>query len=237
MRLRKIIRLFENGNVCVTGLRGRGKDMLIANVVVRRNKPYISNVNYDPDNHINFDPTEFHMGRNGYKNFIEGRLNRYIYPYEDGIDIYISDAGVYYPSQYCNELNREYPYIPTFCALSRQLGACNVHFNVQNLNRMWDKYRELSDTYIACNWCKVFFGRIVIQKVTLYDLYDSCVRRVKPYIPVCGVFAPRESKNLDLMERRRFEQNNGLVKSCILVYLNRSTYDTRVFKRMLEEGV
>ncbi len=32
MRLKHIIRLFETGNVCVCGLKGRGKDMLMANV-------------------------------------------------------------------------------------------------------------------------------------------------------------------------------------------------------------
>jgi hypothetical protein len=46
MRFKKIIRMFEDGNVCVTGLRGRGKDMLMSNVVVRRKKPYVSNVDY-----------------------------------------------------------------------------------------------------------------------------------------------------------------------------------------------
>lgn len=237
MMFRSIVRYFENGNVCVTGLRGRGKDMLIANVVTRRKKPYISNVNYQEDLHIPFIPMKFDIAQNSYKNFISGKLNKYVYPYEDGIDLYISDVGVYYPSQYCNELNRDYPYIPTFSALSRQLGACNVHINVQNLNRAWDKLREQSDTYIDCKRCWVLFsGKLVIQKVVIYDMYDSVLRRVKPYRSSTTLFSSRESKVLDDMERQRYEQKNGLVRGAWLIYINKSNYNTRIFKEMLENG-
>lgn len=69
-------------------------------------------------------------------------MKAYEYPYPDGTDIYIADAGIYFPSQFCNELNRDYKYFPTFMALTRHLGEANVHFNVQNLNRVWDKIRS-----------------------------------------------------------------------------------------------
>lgn len=46
MRFKKMMKHFEDGNVCVIGLRGRGKDMLQGNVIVRRKKPYISNTDY-----------------------------------------------------------------------------------------------------------------------------------------------------------------------------------------------
>ena len=54
MRLKKDNNMFRDGNVCVTGLRGRGKDMLVANVVLRRKAqrkplPYVSNVDYGAD--------------------------------------------------------------------------------------------------------------------------------------------------------------------------------------------
>lgn len=236
MLIRKIIKMFEDGNVCVTGLRGRGKDMLTANVVCRRNKPYISNVVYDENRHIEFEPMKFDISGNTYKDFIKGGVKKYVYPYEDGIDLYISDVGVYFPSQYCNELNRDYPYFPTFSALSRQLGECNVHFNVQNLNRAWDKLREQSDTYIACKWCKVFFHKIVIQRVIIYDLYDSCLRRVKPYSVRLPLFANREMKLHAELDKERYEQTNGMVKGAWLLYINKSNYDTRVFKKILENG-
>lgn len=232
--LRKIIRLFEDGNVCVTGLRGRGKDLLMANVVVRRNQPYVSNIDYT-DDYIPFDTNAIDCGLNNYKNFINGDLNYYEYPYELGTDIYISDVGVYFPSQYCNELNRDYKHVPTFMALSRQIGECNVHINVQNLNRAYDKIREQSDTYIRCEKC-IYIKGLVIQIVTLYDLYDSCVQRVKPFSVRLPIFATREMRQNWEIERDRYEQKYGTVKRKLLVYFNRSTYDTHKFRKMLLEG-
>lgn len=37
--MRKIVKMFENGSVSVFGLRGKGKDLLTANVVCRRKSP------------------------------------------------------------------------------------------------------------------------------------------------------------------------------------------------------
>ena len=44
---RKILTLFKKGNVSICGLRGTGKDMLTANVIARRKRPYISNIDYN----------------------------------------------------------------------------------------------------------------------------------------------------------------------------------------------
>ena len=80
MRFKKIIKMFEDGNVCVTGLRGRGKDMLMSNVVVRRKMPYVSNVDYKSKNklcrYFKFRPSEFDT-QNGFTNFIDGNLVPY----------------------------------------------------------------------------------------------------------------------------------------------------------------
>ena len=67
--MKKIIKLFRSGNVCVCGLRGRGKDMLIANVAVRRGLPYVSNVDYGGDCR-SFVPMDYNCGGNTYENFL-----------------------------------------------------------------------------------------------------------------------------------------------------------------------
>lgn len=177
--MRKIIKLFNQGNVSVCGLRGTGKDMLFANVAVRRGLPYVSNTDYGGQ-YIPFDPSVLDC-RNTYRDFINGTLSPYVYPYADGTDFYIADGGIYFPSQYQGDLCKAYGYLSTFMALSRHLGDCNVHYNVQNLNRMWDKIREQSDIYIRCCWCKVIFG-IVFQKVIIYEKYESAVNRVPPSV-------------------------------------------------------
>lgn len=233
MRLNKIIKLFENGNVCVVGLRGKGKDMLMSNIVVRRNKPYISNIDYGLEG--SFIPFNYHdidCGGNTYRNLLEGNITPYRFPYKYGTDVYLSDCGVYYPSQYCNELNKLYPSIPVYQALCRQLSRNNFHFNVQNLNRVWDKIREQSDVYICCNYCRVI-GSLVIQRVTIYDKYDSACNRVKPNRIKIGMFDFGNKRLQKQMYIDTFENNHGRISSHFLIYFNKSNYDTYYFEKLL----
>lgn len=231
--MKKIIKMFETGNVCVCGLRGRGKDMLIANVIWRRKKPYISNVDYGGDSHP-FNPMEFDCGRNTYKDFISNDVKQYVYPYADETDIYVSDAGILFPAHFCNELNKLYPYFPTFFALTRQLGECNFHINVQNLNRLWDKIREQSDLYIMCNHCFVIFGW-VLQCVTIYELYDSAVKRVPPFRIRKPLINPERRFQWE-MAYQNYLISHGEIKRKWLLYKNLSNYNTRIFKEVLENG-
>lgn len=241
MNLKKVIKLFEQGNVCVTGLRGTGKDMLTANVIHRRNENYVSNVNYGLKNAclpLDMRLLDIH---NKSDNFISGDIVPYEYPYPEKADIYISDASVYFPSQDFAELNKKYPTFVNFQALSRHLGDCNVHVNCQNLNRLWDKIREQSDIYIRCESCKVWHG-FVFQIVTIYDKYESCVSRVKPFkslrVPLLNKAGQRELiLNENERYKREFEERNGSVKRLLLIYKNKSSYDTRLFKRLLGGNV
>ena len=231
--MRKIIKLFEQGNVSVCGLRGKGKDMLMANVVIRRDKPYVSNTNYG-GKFIRFEPQLLNC-QNTWRNFMTGNLRHYVYPYEDGVDIYLGDGGVYMPSQYQGELCKEYGHVPIYMAISRHLGDCNFHFNVQNLNRMWDKIREQSDLYIRCVGCKVLFKKLVFQRVIIYEKYESAVNRVPPF------WLRRPWLNPDRMQTWEIQRQNymiahGSVKPRILIYINKSNYNTRIFKEMLENA-
>lgn len=235
MRLRKIIRLFRDGNVAVTGLRGRGKDMLFSNVVARRRLPYVSNVDYG-GSHSPLELEKLAVGGNTYKDFLNGNLKPYKYPYEDGTDVYISDVGVYFPSQYCNELNRDYRQLPVFYALSRHLGACNVHFNVQNLNRAWDKLREQCDVYVQCDKCIYLWG-LVLQRVTIYSSAESCMQRREPLVlPRVSLFAKNKAEIRMQREiaKESHRAQHGTIERGWLIYVNRGRYDTRAFKKLLE---
>lgn len=234
MRFKKVIQMFDKGNVCVTGLRGAGKDMLMSNVVVRRALPYVSNVDYGGDYHP-FSYEDFAVGGNTYRHFLNGNLKYYKFPFPDGTDLYLSDLGAYFPSQYCSELNRDYKQFPVYMAISRHVGLSNTHFNVQNLNRAWDKIREQSDQYILCRWCIVWHGW-VLQQVRIYELYDSCVKRVPPFrLRKPSIFAVQARRDWE-KERDRYEQNYGIVKQKLLLYRNKSTYDTRIFRTLLLKG-
>lgn len=243
MRFKKIIRLFKSGNCSVCGLRGRGKDLLISNVITRRRKPYISNIDYG-GLYIPLDLTKLDV-KNSYSNFIKNEINYFDYEksYPKGLDIYISDLGVYLPSQFCNKLNNEFVYLPTFMALSRQLGHCNVHFNSQNLNRVWDKVREQSDIYIQCNKVfyiplkklKIFKYDFVIQSITLYDKYESAVNRVKPCRVTRSFFDKNQSKVQIAIYRDSFYNTHGTVKTRLLFYRNKSNYNTYYFDSLLKK--
>lgn len=235
MRFGNVIKEFEKHSVSVCGEKGSGKDLLFGNVIARRNKPHIANIRYN-DNTIPFKYEDIDC-QNTYKNFVHGNIKSYTFPYPDGTDIYFSDCGVYFPSQYCNELNKQYPSIPTFMALSRQLGECSVHTNAQAIQRVWDKMREQSVRYIQCIWTikpLVKLG-IVVQKIRIYDKYESAVNRVR----ACRVHQPlicfNPQRKLDIqMYRDNFFNTHGEVIEGILIYRNLSKHDTRQFKTMLE---
>lgn len=234
--MRKVIKLFEKGNVCVFGLRGSGKDLLTGNVIVRRKLPYVSNINYG-GKHNDFKYSEIDVGGNTYKDFISGNIKKYVYPYVDGTDVYLSDGGVYFPSQYCNELNKDYRQIATFQALSRHVGDCNFHINAQALNRVFDKIREQSDTYILCRGVLYIKGiNLVIQRITVYDNYESAVSKREPLNVPLPLFANKEMKLHKRIQEANYKAEHGNIKKRLIFYINKSTYNTRYFKELLKNG-
>lgn len=230
MSMKNIIKLFEKGNVQVCGLKGRGKDILFSNVIARRNKPYVANIDYG----YSFIPYRYDMFalKNNYRNFIENNLNPYQYPLPDKIDLYLSDCGIYFPSQYCNELNKHYPDLPIYMALSRHLGECSVHCNSQYIGRVWDKIREQGDTYINCQFCKVFFKKIVLQKIRIYERYEACANNIPP-LRIKMPLNPKERRLYEL-EKQKFTNSNGKIKTVWLLYWHKGKYNTRAFKYKLD---
>lgn len=226
--------VFSRGSVQVCGQRGRGKDLLMANVACR-SRSYYSNVDYGGNFHpLDFDALDTH---NTFEDLISHNITPYVYPYEEGADIFISDCGIYFPSQYDTLLDKKYPRLPQFFALSRQLALASVHTNTQALGRVWKKMREQSDCYCLCRWVYkplVKYG-LVIQKVTLYDRYSSAEQGVTPFsLPKPAILSPKEVKLNYEIEKQRYKQNYGEVTDVLLVYRNKSTYDTRFFKGLLE---
>lgn len=235
MRLGKIIKMFEYGNVSVSGKRGRGKDMLIANVVIRRKKPYISNVDYGGE----FNPFKYEdidVG-NTYWEFLNDKINYFDWKYEDGTDIYLSDTGVYFPSQYCNELNKQIKSLPVFMALSRQIGECNVHTNCQSYKRVFDKIREQSDQYILCRKCTYFKPlKLVLQWVTIYERMEPAEEAREPLKLPLSLFMKREQRMMRKYKLAEYEAQHGKISKGLLIYFNKSKYNTRIFKEMLLNG-
>ena len=253
MRLKKLIKkYFKKGNCCVYGLRGSGKDLLFGNVINRRKKDYISNLDYsNKKGFIGLDFKNLNLSENTYKDLIAGNIKRYSFSdfYPLGTDIYLSDAGIYFPSQYCNELNKDFKHFPMYMALSRQVSENNFHVNSQALNRVWDKIREQSDTYILCKKCiyiplsKIpIIGKLinipdlVLHQIRLYERYDSAVQKVNP----CRIKVPFVGKAAKMNAKIYIDQYNsthGYIKNKLLIYFNKSKHDTLYFSKLFERGV
>lgn len=236
MRFKKFVKLYDMYSVSVSGSKGSGKDLITANVIARRKRPYISNVDYKCKyaTHYPFDYSLLDCGGNTYENFLSGNIIPYEFPYPDFTDLYLSDCGIYFPSQYNGELNKKFREFPTFMALSRQLGNCYVHTNTQSLNRVWDKIREQNDYFIRCRRSFVLFGKICITFLTTYDKADSCLNRVRPCRVTVPMFAPKNARMQARIYRDTFYNQHGEVKDRVLIYWNKSKYNTRLFKEMLK---
>lgn len=230
---RKFVKMFKEGNVVVSGLRGRGKDLAFCYVINKRKENYISNVQYSKENkkykRFEFDTKVWELAGNTYKDMVDGTTKKYVYPYPDGIDYYISDAGIYFPAQYHSELDKKYKSAPIFQALSRQLGDCNVHTNTQKQNRLWDKMREQSDIYVVMRGAKFIpKTKIFFLKYTTYTVAEEAEKQTKK--PHFGIGKrAREAK-------QNYMSNHGEIKNGFFVGRLQYNFDSRRFKRILENG-
>ena len=87
--------------------------------------------------------------------------------------------------------------------------------------------------YIRCNWCKVLFGKYVIQIITIYDKYNSCLNRVKPCRVRVPLLGDKNARMNAKIYRDKWENENGIVKRRLLIYKNKSKHNTLYFGDLL----
>lgn len=230
---KSFVKLFSKGNVQLSGMKGRGKDVAFCIVVNERKKNYISNVQYsDPKKsykRFDFDSKVWELSGNSYTDLIDGSIKEYVYPYPDGIDYYISDAGIYFPAQYATQLCKKYASAPMFQALSRHLGDCCVHTNTQAINRLWDKIREQGDIFIYMTGCRFIpKTKICLVSCYQYERYESAESHIIP--PRFGL--GKESR----LARYNFEIAHGKIKHRWFFARLPYKFDSRRFKRILENN-
>lgn len=228
---KKLIKIFKSGNVIVSGLRGNGKDLVFCYVINKRKENYISNVEYSSPKKkykwFEFSKRVWDLNGNGYENFMGDKVKKYVYPYPDGIDYYISDCGIYFPSQMHKELDKKERGAPIFQALSRQIGDCNIHLNSQRRSRIWDKMREQSDLNIVMRGA-IVIGKIIFMRWTEYEKDESADTQIKK--PFFGIGKKARERKLN------FEVANGKIKNSWVFGLLPFSYDSRRFKKVLENG-
>lgn len=237
IRKRLFVHLFDLGNVIVSGMRGRGKDMAFCVVVNTRKRDYISNVQYsDPKKRYKCFPLDLNVwkiGGNTYTDLVSGEVKPYSYPYPDGIDYYISDGGIYFPAQFATQLAQKYKSETMFQALSRHLGNASVFINVQQQSRIWDKIREQSDIFIVMKKCYVpklpFFRKFCCLTAYSYDIAESAEKQIVP--PRFG-FGKIAKDN-----KFKFEIAHGKIRKYKFWTRIPYCYDDRRFKKILESGL
>lgn len=234
IKKRIFVGLFDRGNVMVSGMKGRGKDFAFCVVVNARKRNYISNVQYSSPKkkyqRFDFDTKVWELSGNTYTDLVSNTVKKYVYPYPDGLDYYISDAGIYFPAQYATELCKKYKSAPMFQALSRHLGDCNVHTNSQVQNRVWDKIREQSDIYIVMVGCRrILRTKLFYLRSYVYSLEESAEKQIK--LPHFGIGKAAKQA------RYQFEITHGKITKLNFFTRLPYAYDSRRFKKILENNL
>ena len=219
-----LVDTFNNGNVIVFGIKGKGKDLIFNKVINARGVNCYSNIQFNKEYCTIKSIKEFSVEPNTYIDLLEDNVKIIPKTLKEDTDFYISDGGIFLPSQYSNNLCKQYPSLPIFYALSRHLTNSNIHINSQYLGRVWDKLREHADRYIKAEGTKNIFG-FLITKFTYYEKYDSAMSQVSPYKPT-GLFKSNESR----AEEEKHLATYGTIKTgYIIQHKSRAVYDSRYF--------
>lgn len=221
--LKELAQAFEKSNCIVFGRKGTGKDMIFNAVIDERKKLAYANILYNRRYCIEKAIKDFTVEPNTYLTLMEDKIEVIPNRIKENIDMYISDGGIYLPSQCEHELCKKYPSLPIFYALSRHLANMNIHINTQYLGRVWSKLREQADCYIkAVKTRKSLFGKSLITECIMYDTYKSAMAELLPF--ECGLFKSSEEK----AKLEEFKARNGEIKRLIIKQkIKNIHYDSR----------
>lgn len=215
-------KVFNNGSVIVYGKKGSGKDILF-NYIINTRKEYNATMPYKQKgyNHTEISQLSCDMT---YEDFIIGNYKKHLESFKDNVDTFLTDVGVFLPSQYDSYLHKKYPSFPVFYALSRQLYNMNIHANAQALDRIWKPLREQADYYIkTLKTIKIPFAFITYYR--FYDMYSSALSDVR--VLKRGIIFKSEVGSVH-------QANTGEIKEGFIIQLKRSVkYDTRYFRKLL----
>lgn len=218
---------YRANNTITFGAKGKGKDLIFQKVITMRKKePYLAN-GYYGYNMIPLKMNDLSVEPNTYENFINGHVIKVKKTDEwEGLDVYISDGGVYLPSQYDNLLSKSYKSLPILYATSRHLYNMNIHINTQQIGRIWVKLREQADFYIMARGTTKIFGRLY-TRFTFYDRVESAEQRLAPL--KMGLF-----NRFDKAIVKEYVARNGVIKNGIIMQKIKSLkYDTRAFHKII----
>lgn len=177
---RWLVNEFRRCNVMVWGKKGSGKDVIFAHVIALRGEYHYANIPYDQNTEV-IELHEIAAGDNTPQDCINGTVRPFPPRFKERCDIYVSDAGIYFPNTMNKQLDDLYPSMPVFMALSRHLYELNVHTNCQAFERPYKKIREQADSYIQVlgTVCR---GDCLYVRIHGYDSYSNAEKEVNPVV-------------------------------------------------------
>jgi hypothetical protein len=225
----KRLRSYFNSSVIVFGKKGTGKDLIFQYVINHSKKAqkdaYYSNLNYG-GKFVETNVKDISVNPNTFLTLINGQYTQVSWDFHNKCDIYLSDCGIYLPSQYDGTLDKLFPSFPIAYALSRQLNENNIHLNTQALGRVWLKVREQGEYYIKANKTISIFGYL-ITFWTAFDRYQSALDDVRP---MSGRLFNKFSK----AEKDTFYAMHGDIKKGFIIQCKKKIkYDTFAFRYKL----
>lgn len=222
----KLKNYFKKSNVIVYGKKGSGKDVLMDYIATSK-KEYYSNVPYSKQPLELVNPNDLKLGNNTFESLLNGKVEKTQWPYKEGTDFFISDCGVYLPSQYDYILHKKYGGLPLLYALSRHIGKHNIHCNAQNLERIWKPLREQADIYIKVIET-INLPFFLLTKYRVYDKYQSAVQDVR----ITKQPLLKKDSNITV-----HQANVGSIEEGWILRLKKNVkYNSRYFKDVFIEG-
>lgn len=224
---KRIKTAFEVGSVMVSGRKRYGKDVLFQAVINWRKETYFGNIYYGGDYH-HIEMKDLLLGDNDYKSFIDGKVTQCDKIEKlEGHDIYISDGGVYLPSQMDSYLHKIYPSFPITYALSGHMYNNGIHVNTQRLDRVWKALREQADYFVRMRKRCLKLPFFIVLFTTEYDKYESAVQELSP---MKSTLFNKYSK----AEKELYKAQHGFIKDGLIIVSKRSLhYDTRAFHKVI----
>ena len=184
-----LIKCFSEENCIIFGAKGAGKDLINNKVINARKTDCYANIPYNKDYCTVRSIKAFSVEPNTFENILNDDIKVIKKENKEQCDMYISDGGIILPSQYSNQLIKNYPSLPIYYALSRHLTNSNIHINTQYLGRVWDKLREQAGFYIrAVHTTKLSIKDrnekehgFLITDFIVYDNYQSALSKLQPF--------------------------------------------------------
>jgi hypothetical protein len=215
--------MFTKGNMIVIGKKGKGKDVLFNHVINLIDMPHYANMPYNHNTEIRLIK-DLELAGNTFEALVNGTVTQCERTLQPNTNFWISDAGIFLPSQEDIVLQKLYPTLPVHYALSRQTYQMNIHANTQELTRVWKKLREQTDGVIFVRRNKKTSKHITLE-IVYWEYYKSAEAGIMP------LASGTEQQYAE------FEAKYGIIeRRFIRVYWEDVTFDTHYLgQKLLKE--